>query len=220
MQRFTFPQLRPESQYWRPASADISELPSGWQTGVGQQAAANQARADKIKFSGHDLDPSGGLMSPMFFNLDGGEYLTTQIVVGNQWVDVYVCRMASRFRVTECHKTAETAVSHTVFAPDYRHLVIWSREVEYGFKLFESPDLHACTKVDSPGERALAASFTPDEHLAVASQDGELWIYSLNSGCDVSLQRNVFVPQLANWPMSGNSARNDRTSTRSFFGLP
>jgi hypothetical protein len=203
----TFPSLRPEREYWRTIAAADPMVPADWHSSPSQQFEAKVRRLDKLDFSGARQPASAfqikngdeliyGFSS--FFKLGDSEYLTTQVVIGNQAVMLYLCRIGSGNKVLECWKTELTAVTREVFAPDFRYLASWATEVQYGFKILQLPTLKACDRIDGPGERAVAGGFTPDGNLfAVASKDGELWIYSLGSECNVTLQRKIFSPQLA-----------------------
>lgn len=203
----TFPRLRSEKDYWRHIVEGDPALPTDWHIRPGLQWESNIRRLERLDFSAARQPASGNRIKNgdeliyalnSFFRLGDSEYVRTEVVTGNQSVMLYLCKLGSGNKVVECWKSEMTAVTQSVFAPDYRYVGSWAPEVGYGFKILQLPTLRTCDHIAGPGERAVAGSFTPDgRHFALASRDGELWIYSLGSECNVALTRKIFSPQLA-----------------------
>jgi hypothetical protein len=199
----TFPHLRPEAEYWLTAVSSV--VPAGWSTSAAEQSDFDDNRARHLNLSDARYSKNSiriaaaDMLSPQFFMLGGSEYMTTQAGLG-AYQGIYVCNLASIDKVDECWDTYVSGLSTVVLAPDHQHLAILSPTVEDGFQILELPSLTRCTGFDGPLERALDAAFHSDgKRLSVATRDGELWTYSIDSGCKVTLQHKSFNSQLASW---------------------
>ncbi len=142
------------------------------------------------------------MVNPQFFELDGIRYLSGDVVTGNQSASLHFCRVLARNTVDTCWQVNRTAASRTFFSPGFRNLLIAGPEVYAdSFRVFEFIDqIRACSGFENPGERVIDIAFHPaGKRVAVALRQGEVWIYSLEPGCRIVLQRKIFNANLAQW---------------------
>ena len=184
-------------------------MPLAWHTSPARQSEIDTARLNQLDFSSaRQADSSIRIKNSdeflpaptTFFKIADSEYVAVDEVWGNQTLYTFVCKLGSGKKALECWNSERTAMTRSIFAPDYRYVAAWAPEVQFGLKIQQLPALRTCDRIEGPGERAIAGGFTPDgKLLGIASRDGEIWIYAVGDGCEVTLQRRIFSPQVANW---------------------
>lgn len=207
VESLSFPQLRQENEYW--IMADRSVVPQHWNISAADESALAERRVSQLNFahtryaeSGAQLGDyiSNGILSPAFFVLNGSEFLAATFVLGQNVKAVSACHIASQKNVDECWSTELAPMAAAVFSPDHQYVATVSPVAQDSFHILQLPRMERCAGFSSPQERAVAAAFAADgKRLSVVSREGELWMYAVESGCQITLQRKVYNSQLVKW---------------------